>query len=517
MPGRLSAAWRALTGGEGGSPPVQASSSAYQGGGDGRRVKGFSYVDHGPTRSIALDGPALRARSRQLLRNDPHAKAAREVWVTTAIGEGVKPRPMHPDTARAKEARALWDLWVRECDAHGVDDFYGLQAQAAAAEFDGGEAFVRRRPRRDSDGLTVPLQLQLMESDQLPYRSLEAALAGKVPQGNRVEAGIELDALERRVAYHFYLAHPRDGESLWAFNRVETRRTPAGEVLHVFRPERPGQLRGAPQLAPVIDDLIQKHAYFQSEVERAGIAAKVVAAITESARPDDSPYQPPIGANAETTSTGAANPQTDGTVEVDLTGGEIPVLQEGQDIKFNNPSIPGGAFEAYMRSIVHAIAAGARVPYTHISADLSDVNFSSMRGGQRQFAREIGAVQRRHQVQFWNRVWAWFIDAAFLSGALTDRRYPANREDWLRVKWTAPRGELVDPAKEIGAHLDSIEGKLVSRRTVQEQLGYDPDDEDRLIAEDKMQASAEPRRRGKAQQPQPPPDEDDDVAGATVQ
>ncbi len=74
----------------------------------------------------------------------------------------------HPNKDIAKQQKQLWDDWVKEADADGLLDFYGQQTLAARAFFGDGETLLRRRLRRPSDGLSVPLQVQLMEADQLP-------------------------------------------------------------------------------------------------------------------------------------------------------------------------------------------------------------------------------------------------------------------------------------------------------------------------------------------------------------
>ena len=71
--------------------------------------------------------------------------------------------------------------------------------------FVAGECFVRLRPRRAEDHLPVPLQLQLLQSEMLPFEKTETASSG-----NRIRCGIEFDVIGRRVAYHFRRRHPGD-------------------------------------------------------------------------------------------------------------------------------------------------------------------------------------------------------------------------------------------------------------------------------------------------------------------
>jgi capsid protein len=65
--------------------------------------------------------------------------------------------------------------------------------------FEAGECFLRFRPRRPEDGLSVPLQLQMLSSEHLPLGKCET-----LPNGNEIIFGIELDRIGRRVAYHFH-------------------------------------------------------------------------------------------------------------------------------------------------------------------------------------------------------------------------------------------------------------------------------------------------------------------------
>jgi capsid protein len=94
---------------------------------------------------------------------------------------------------------------VTEADAEGITNFYGLQKRVARELFIAGEVFVRLRPRYISDGLSIPLQLELLPSEQLPLW-----LTMPLSNGNWIRQGIEFDRIGRRVAYHFWRVNPGD-------------------------------------------------------------------------------------------------------------------------------------------------------------------------------------------------------------------------------------------------------------------------------------------------------------------
>ncbi len=152
--------WR--TGGPAGRP-------IFTGAAHGRRTDGFYAPETGPLSSVIANGMTLRARSRALMRNTPWAKTVRRIWKTDAVGVGVKPRFKFAGTFHT-EARQLWDDWVPHADAHGeLLNYYGLQGLVMAEVVEAGECFVRLRSRRSTDGLPVPLQLQLLESEHVPF------------------------------------------------------------------------------------------------------------------------------------------------------------------------------------------------------------------------------------------------------------------------------------------------------------------------------------------------------------
>jgi len=105
--------------------------------------------------------------------------------------------------------------------------------------------FARIRYRRPEDGLPVPLQVQLIESEQCPQH-----YNGVASNGNVIRQGIEVDSIGRRVAYWMYREHP--GDLQLTVNGNELVRVPADQVLHLYRPNRAGAIRGVPGSAPAL-------------------------------------------------------------------------------------------------------------------------------------------------------------------------------------------------------------------------------------------------------------------------
>ena len=211
-----------------------------------RRLRGWNPPLENINALVASGGPRLLARSRELVVTNGYAANACEAFAANLVGDGIKPSSLIGDADLRDRVQRLWLAWTDEADADGLTDFYGLQAMVAREMFVAGECFVRLRPRRAEDGLPVPLQLQLLQSEMLPFEKTETALSG-----NRIRCGIEFDAIGRRVAYHFRRRHPGDSTDQGPVI-PETVRVPAEDVLHIYRPIDAGQIRGLPHVAPAM-------------------------------------------------------------------------------------------------------------------------------------------------------------------------------------------------------------------------------------------------------------------------
>jgi len=270
--------------------------SGFEGATVGRRLGGWGLSTSGPNAALFGALPYLRARGRELDRNDAWVKKGISSYVANVIGTGIVPRWKLDDQALKEEIQRTFRRWTDEADATGVSDFYGQQATVARTQFVAGECLVRFRPRTMDDGLVVPLQLQGLEPDHL-----DESKDGPTPLGNLVRFGIEFDQIGRRVAYYLRREHPGDALPMSSvdYGRYETVRVPASEVLHIFQQERFGQARGISRLATVVLRLYQFSHYEDAELMRKSAAAMIGGFITETTG-DIIPFGKDLGRDART-------------------------------------------------------------------------------------------------------------------------------------------------------------------------------------------------------------------------
>ncbi len=444
----------------------------YDGAGGGRRALAWMPSNPGAVAALSLAQDELRAKSRDLVRRNAWAAAGIEAFVANAIGTGIKPQSMVQDQATREAIHSLWWDWCEEADAAGLTDFYGLQALATRAMLEGGEALIRLRYRRTEDGLPVALQIQVLEAEHLPN-----TMNRDLPGGNVIRAGIEFDRLGRRVAYHLYRSHPNDGllapmSSSGGFDVV---RVDASEVIHLFRPLRPGQIRGEPWLTRALVKLNELDQYDDAELVRKKTAAMFAGFITRMAPEDNLMGESAADAN--------------GVAMAGMEPGTLQILEPGEDIKFSAPADVGSSYAEFMRQQFRAVAAAMGITYEMLTGDLTQVNYSSIRAGLLEFRRRCEALQHGVIVhQLCRPIWRAWMDQAVLEGTLVLPGYRKTKRQYQSAKWIPQGWKWVDPQKEYNAMKLAIRAGLMSRSEAISGNGYDAEDVDREIAADNARA-----------------------------
>lgn len=447
---------------------------AFDAGKAGRRLRSVPTSQAAINAQIRRYGKSVLARSRYLAANNPHAASAKETFVSALVGCGIKPSSLSANESVKKALEAAWYDWTDEADADWLTDFYGLQSVVAAEMFEAGECFVRIRPRFPEDGLTVPMQLQL-----LPAEMLDINYNIMLQNGARIECGIEFDQIGRRVAYHFWRQHPDTDVMFTAAAGVRTV-VPASEVLHLYKPMRAGQVRGIPHTLSAIVTLAILDQYEDAELERKRIAALFGAFVTRPV-PEDPTH--PLGDASEVGDKPSLPLEPGATID----------LEPGEDVKFAEPADVGGNYEAFLYRQLLKAAAGFGVPYAAMTGDLRQTSYGSIRAGLIEFRRRVEAMQHSVMVfQFCRPIWQRWVTDAILSGAIkvSPSDFAKNKREILRVKWMPPRWEWIDPLKDLQAERLAVRAGFKARSDVIEEMGEDPIETDSRILADLKRAEA---------------------------
>lgn len=452
---------------------VTESTAVYEGASHTRRTLGWRAPTVSPNAALLPTLSTLRDRARAAVRNDGYAKGAIDKLVTNLVGTGIKPLSKADDAAFRATVQRVWLAWTDESDADGLLDWYGQQRQIARTWLEAGEVFVRLRLRRPEDGLTVPLQIQVVEPEQCPH-----TYNAQLSNGQHVRAGIQFDAIGRRVAYWF---HPSRAGDLQDFDAGQLRPIAAESVIHLYDPLRPGQLRGMPHLTQALIRLHELDKYDDAVLLRQQLANLFVAFLTR---------QPVVaGETVLDPLTGLAKGTGDRPA-LSLEPGIFQELDSGEDVTFSKPPDIQGGYKDFVRQQLFHIASATGVPYEVLTGDLSGLNDRTVRVVLHEFRRFVIALQ--HQIlsyQLCRRVWDAWMDRAFLSGALPlPAAYADDPLPWARVKWMPQGWPYLHPVQDVKAAQDAIRAGFTSRSAVVSEQGEDAEEIDREQAADNVRA-----------------------------
>lgn len=380
-------------------------------------------------------GPSLarlRDIARDLVRNNPYAESALATIVEHTVGWGIIPAAA-PDP---------WKRWTesRQIDIEGRHDLAGVEKMVMRTVVESGEVLVRRHWRADP-GLAIPFQLQILEPDFLDTLK-DGFLAGNA----RVVQGVEFDAQGQRVAYWLYPEHPGAG------NRIlfkSSQRVPESDVLHIFKPARPGQVRGVTWFAPALLRFKDFDEYEDATLMKQKIAA-LLAVITT----DEDGQAHPLGTT------------DDGQPEVDtLEPGMIINATPGRKVQVVEPPAVR-EYSDYTKTTLRSIATGLGVSYEDITGDYTNLPFSAARMSRlRHWARVQDWRWRILIPQLLDPLWNWAREAAEITGVAIPKS----------VEWTAPSLPMIEPDREGLAAARNIRAGIRTLSETIREHGYDPE------------------------------------------
>jgi lambda family phage portal protein len=396
-----------------------------------------------------------RDRARDLVRNNPYARKAVESWVTNLIGAGwsFKAKQSRRNGRQGERVTEVMRGWMADpvqCDYHGLLNFDGLMAQAVRTWKESGEVLIRARTPSAATmrrlGLTVPLQLQLMEGDWIDETHDTPGVTGE----GWTKRGIVYDAEGRREKFWIYNYHP--GESAVQATSIVSNTVPAEQIIHLFTPERPGMTRGVSSLAPVMVRLKDLGDLLDARLMKEKVAACLAAAVVDLDGTSD--QKSTIGDRIEP--------------------GGIVRLGPGQDIRTINPPA-AGEIDRVIKTYLLEIAAGIGITYEELTGDYSGGSFTQGRMGWIGFQRRL--MSDTWQVlapMVFDRIWSWWGTRASSVGIATDG---------LSADWTPPRRELYDPQSETNSTISRVRAGLLPPQEAIRADGYEPDEVLRQLQE----------------------------------
>lgn len=423
------------------------------------------------------DLDTLRARSRDLARNNGFARGLVRNITNQVVGTGFTPQSLvdaedAPLTERQAEqfrrrSEKLWRRWTPHADANRRHDWTSILTTAFASAAVDGDCFVLL-PRIQQDPFR-PLWLALEVVEGHRVSSPDGGV--KEARGRRIREGVELDLYGKPVAIWVEIVPQGDqllGDEIPKKNwrRIAMRdRRGRPLVLHLSMSMRYGQTRGEPMFAPALGAFRHLDAFLESELLAKRMEACFGAFITQ---------QPELDELDEAGGLSNIERDDDGYGITRLEPAMVARLAPGESIEFAEPKRPGSGFTEFVKTMLRGISVAFGLPYEVAFADYGGMNYSSARTAILDARRVFRAWQRHLSVQICTPIWQLAIEEGVLREKLPAiGRWEGHEPELTSVRWICPGWDWVDPAKEVAAQQQAVEAGFASKSEVCAARGGD--------------------------------------------
>lgn len=413
-----------------------------------------------------------RAESRNLARYSPIAGGAININVDRVVGTGLAlvATPMQAVLGWSDEQALGWkqrvqaefSLWADDagaCDFYAQQTFYDLQALVLRSTLESGDAFTILPDVPRTQMQPYALRLQVLEADRVGNEnggmdSLE------------VSGGIRMNAAGRPVSAFVYDRHPGaqflpGNGQMWAgtwydFVGASGRR----RLLPHLRKLRPGQMRGVPYLAPIIEILKQLQRYSEAEIK-----AAVVSALFTVFVKTPSGNLPPVF-------DGQAPAPTLNDDSITMGNGAVVGLAQGEEIQFADPSRPNPNFEAFIDACMTQIGMVLGPP-AKVLLKKHDGSYTAARAAFLDAWVYFRGVRHWLAGSFCQPSYeTWLAEAVAIGriaapGFFTD---PLMRWAYTRADWRGDSMGSINPKDEVAAYSAAIDARLTTRERAEWEL-----------------------------------------------
>ncbi|MBA3936824.1 MAG: phage portal protein [Planctomycetes bacterium] len=363
----------------------------------------------------------LRNRARYEVANNSYARGIVQTLANDCIGTGPRLQLLGIRGDAARQIERAFAAWTT-----AVDLPEKLRSMRVAQAED-GEAFALLT---FNPALATPvmLDLRLIEAEQIHTPDLPW-------QDPRAIDGIRFDAAGNPVEYHVLRFHP--GGALGAFP-LDYDRVPAAAMIHLFRPDRPGQHRGIPEITPAIPLFAQLRRFTLAVLGAAETAADFAGILYTDA---------PAGGEAD-----AVEPMD----AIALEKRALLTMPGGWRMEQMRAEQPATTYAEFKHEILNEIARCLNMPFNVAAGNSSGYNYASGRLDHQVYFKAIRVDQSRFAMRALDRIFAaWVSEALLIDGFLPEALRSA-ATDWSH-QWFWDGSEHVDPAKEAAAQAQRLD------------------------------------------------------------
>jgi lambda family phage portal protein len=390
----------------------------------------------------------LRTRARYEVANNSYARGIVLTQANDTIGTGPRLQLLTDSPDLNRLGAEAWERWCAEI---GLAE--KLRTMRLSKSVD-GEAFGLLATNRRLQRTGVLLDLKLVEADQVTAPYLETL--------DPLESdGIRYDEFGNPVSYTVREDHPGDALQ-FALGRELL--IPASQVIHWYRVDRPGQLRGVPEITPALPLFALLRRYTLAVLAAAETAADFAAVLESELPPEDGSAPEPMDAL-----------EIERRVMLTLPGGyKLSQLKAEQ---------PTTTYEMFRSALLNEIARCLNMPFNVAAGNSSGYNYASGRLDHQTYYKSILVEQYHAETAVLDRIfsrWAW---EAAMTGILPGEF--ADRPDLIPHQWFWDGWQHVDPAKEANAQATRLKSGTATLADEWARSGHDWREKARQQAEER--------------------------------
>jgi lambda family phage portal protein len=404
----------------------------------------------------------LRNRSRYEVANNCYARGIVNTMAAYTVGAGptlqltwrgerLDPTREIAMRAAAQRVETLWANW-----AYARRLTQKLTTAVMSMVVDGEAFALLGNAKRASVTTPVQLDCRMLECDWFDDPS---------PKWNEDDSGVRIDGAGDPTEYAKLRQHPGDNG---ATADMPADWISADSVFHMFRAERPGQLRGIPQTTAALPLFSQLRRFILATITAAETAADFAAILYGDAPADVD-----------------ATEVVEAWDRVEIERGAMLTAPAGSRLAQLKAEHPNTTFDEFVKAILREIARCLGVPAVIALGDASAYNYASGRLDLQSFNRQM-AVDRSQVLEreFLDRLWEEWLDEALLIPGFLPPEFAATAEHWeFGWRWSEP--EHVDRSKEASGQAQELASLTTTLSREYARRGLDWETELRQIARER--------------------------------
>jgi lambda family phage portal protein len=381
----------------------------------------------------------LRARSRDLYKNDSTYRSAINAVVNHVVGRGLRPKPRVVDYSNKPndiinaqlERAARRYMESTEWDAGSRHHFVGEgQRLAFKTQLISGDVIINAVRKQGLN--VVPVSWQMVEIDRLDdsYDNFKRTFTASESTKQTVH-GINLDEYGAPVSYFF---------------RGVQNAVPAKNIIHSYLQERPEQYIGEPLGTAILDSVYDKHDLDEDYIQKSRAVAKFLWWL--STLSDRFPYD--------------ADQDAAGVISIDAL---TQMRSETMPDIFKMPDNVSATIEPLLRMKKHDICSGLGLSYITVLLDMNGVNFAAASMNNIKEQLNFGVLREKFINSFCQPFWEKFVLNLVASGkitGLTPERFLLDPYHYTRCEWTHDPIDHADPSKMASANISNIKAGRVT-------------------------------------------------------